>query len=179
MRLPRKLEHVSRKLTTEVGVDANAGVAVIFRMNLGKLELLLVKRAVIPGDPWSGDMAFPGGKKGVQDEDIMGTVSREVLEETGIDVRNNCYLGMMPPVDSTMRQDISVVPLVFVLEKTPEVKINEELSSYHWTEFDKLKWRRGRSLVKDNDVPVFDVGDERVWGLTYRMLEKLLKLAEE
>lgn len=179
MRLPGKLEHISRKLTTEAGVDANAGVAVIFRMNLGKLELLLVKRADIHGDPWSGDMAFPGGKKGVQDEDIMDTVTREVLEETGIDVRKSCYLGMMPPVDSTVRQDISVVPLVFVLEKTPEVKINEELSSYQWTEFDKLKWRRGRSLVKDNDVPVFDVGDERVWGLTYRMLEKLLKLAEE
>jgi hypothetical protein len=65
------------------------------------------------------------------------------------------------------------------LEKAPEVKINEELSSYQWTEFDKLRWRRGRSLVKDNDVPVFDVGDERVWGLTYRMLETLLKLAEE
>ena len=74
MRLPRKLEHISRKLTTEAGVDANAGVAVIFRMNLGKLELLLVKRAVIPGDPWSGDMAFPGGKKGVQDEDILMSI---------------------------------------------------------------------------------------------------------
>ena len=179
MRLPEKLEHISRKLTKEGVEDANAGVAVIFRMNLGKLELLLVKRAVISGDPWSGDMAFPGGKKGVQDKDIIDTVTREVLEETSIDVRKSCYLGMMPHVDSTVRQNISVVPLVFVLEKTLEVKINEELSSYQWTEFDKLKWRRGRSLVKENDVPVFDVGDERVWGLTYRMLKKLLKMAEE
>ena len=179
MRLPEKLEHISRKLTKEGVEDANAGVAVIFRMNLGKLELLLVKRAVISGDPWSGDMAFPGGKKGVQDKDIIDTVTREVLEETSIDVRKSCYLGMMPHVDSTVRQNISVVPLVFVLEKTLEVKINEELSSYQWTEFDKLKWRRGRSLVKENDVPVFDVDDERVWGLTYLMLEKLLKMAEE
>lgn len=179
MRLPEKLGHISRKLTKGGGEDANAGVALIFRLYLGKLELLLIKRAVIPGDPWSGDMAFPGGKKGVQDEDIMDTVTREVLEETSIDVQKSCYLGMMPHVDSTMRQDFSVVPLVFVLEKTPEIKINEELSSYQWTEFDKLKWRKGRSLVKDYDVPVFDVGDERVWGLTYQMLEKLLKMAEE
>ena len=42
MRLPGKLEHISRKLTTEAEVGANAGVAVIFRMNSGKLELLLV-----------------------------------------------------------------------------------------------------------------------------------------
>lgn len=179
MQLPEMLERIVSKLHTEGEDDAKAAVAVIFRVDLGTLMLLLVKRAVVPGDPWSGDMAFPGGKRTPPDEAIMETVAREVLEETGIDIEKGRYLGMMNPVLSSVRRDMTVAPLVFLLDYVPEIRINEELSSYQWTEFDKLRWRRGRSLVKDFDVPVFDVGEERVWGLTYRMLDRLLAMAEE
>lgn len=179
MQLPETLERIVSKLHREGGDDAKAGVAVIFRVDRGKLMLLLVKRAVVPGDPWSGDMAFPGGKRTPPDEAIMETVARELMEETDIDIKMGRYLGMMDPVLSSVKRDMTVAPLVFLLDDVPEITINDELSSHQWTEFGKLRWRRGRSLVKDFDVPVFDIGEERVWGLTYRMLDRLLEMAEE
>ena len=77
-----------------------------------------------------------------------------------------------------MRTGLAVIPLLYLLEEKPEITINDELDNYYWTDFKTLKWRCGRSIVKKFDVPVFDVGPERVWGLTYRMLQRLLTLAD-
>ena len=47
-------------ITPEEGVR-RAAVALIFRAGEdGSPELLFVKRAEYPGDPWSGQIAFPG-----------------------------------------------------------------------------------------------------------------------
>jgi len=109
----------------------------------------------------------------------METVSREVLEETGIDLGLTEFLGTLETVYSAVRPQMGVLPMLFLVEELPEIVINEELSSYHWTEFDKLRWRRGRGLVKGHDVPVFHIDREWVWGLTYGIVERLLALSEE
>jgi len=42
----------------------DAAVAVIFRVGAGdSLELLMIERASYAGDPWSGHVAFPGGRR--------------------------------------------------------------------------------------------------------------------
>jgi 8-oxo-dGTP diphosphatase len=176
---PEALDRIRRKLKSSGGEDAKAAVAIIFNEEGGRLELLLVKRARVPGDPWSGDMAFPGGKRIHSDGDMMETVSREVLEETGIDLGLTEFLGTLETVYSAVRPQMGVLPMLFLVEELPEIVINEELSSYHWTEFDKLRWRRGRGLVKGHDVPVFHIDREWVWGLTYGIVERLLALSEE
>lgn len=173
------VERIRRRLKTKGGEDAKAAVAVLFRRGPVDLELLLVKRALIQSDPWSGDMAFPGGKRGTQDRDLMGTALREVQEETGIDLNGSSYLGLMDIFFSTVRPEMGVLPFVFLVEGTPEVRLNEELSGFLWVPLGELKGTRGRALVKEMDVPVFHVKGEVVWGLTYRMLEKLLEIAEE
>jgi hypothetical protein len=73
---------------------------------------------------------------------------------------------------------MGVLPFVFVVEDTPEIRLNEELSSYLWVPLDELRGSRGRAVVKRREVPVFHVEGEVVWGLTYRMLDKLLELVE-
>ena len=178
MSLHDTLSKISEKLIQRGYEDATAGVGKIFHVEKGTLKILLVKRTKIPNDPWSGDMAFPGGKRSSEDTTIVDTVKREVWEETGIDLNIGQYLGRMEPEYSTVRTGLAVIPLLFLLEEKPVITINEELDSYYWTDFETLKWRCGRSIVKKFDVPVFDVEDERVWGLTYRMLERLLSLAE-
>ena len=60
-----------------------------------------------------------------------------------------------------------------------EVKLNEELSSFMWVPLWELRGAVGRAKVKDMDVPVYHVKGEVVWGLTHRMLRKLLEIAEE
>ncbi len=178
MHLPRTIDGIKRKLKIKGDEDAKAAVAILFRSGAGGLELLLVKRSFIPSDPWSGDMAFPGGKVGPLDRGLMETVYREVFEETGIDLRTSGFLGAMDPFYSSVRPEMGVLPLVFLVEGTPEIRLNEELSSFLWVPMGELRVSKGRSLVKKFEVPAFHVKGEVVWGLTYRMIEKLLELVE-
>ena len=46
----------------------------------GPIELLFVKRAEWEGDPWSGHVAFPGGRHEPQDETLWDTAARETHE---------------------------------------------------------------------------------------------------
>src|SRR5204863_9652046 len=70
----------------EAGVR-RAAVALIFRAGRdGSPELLFIKRAEYPGDPWSGQIAFPGGREESGDASLQQTAIRETRGETGIDL---------------------------------------------------------------------------------------------
>ena len=64
-----------------------ASVALIYRgANIREGELFFIQRARREGDPWSGDMAFPGGRLERSDTSSRHTAMRETLEETGLDL---------------------------------------------------------------------------------------------
>jgi len=50
-------------------------------------SILLIRRADRSGDPWSGHMALPGGRREAGDSDLAGTAIRETAEEVGIRLR--------------------------------------------------------------------------------------------
>ena len=63
---------------------ARAAVAMVLRPAAGGAsEVLLIERAEKPGDPWSGHMAFPGGRLDPSDPDPRFTAERETFEEVG------------------------------------------------------------------------------------------------
>jgi len=53
--------------------------------NLGSYETLLIKRREAQGDPWSGNLACPGGKL-EPGEDIVDAAVRETWEEVGLNL---------------------------------------------------------------------------------------------
>lgn len=60
------------------------------------LELLLIQRAAHDGDPWSGHIGFPGGRREDGDGSDLRCAVRETWEELGIDLTEGfMYLGRL------------------------------------------------------------------------------------
>ena len=64
----------------------SAVALVIDADHLMDASVLMIQRAVHEGDPWSGQMAFPGGRQEAQDPNAVATAKREMREEVGFDI---------------------------------------------------------------------------------------------
>jgi len=171
-----KLRHSLRPIGDS---DARAAVVVLLKEETGDLQIFLVKRATNPEDPWSGNMALPGGRRHPEDQNLMDTVIRETWEETGIDLHKHNFLGTLNPVASSGASTrLVVLPFVAIYRETPEVRLNKELRDYFWYPLSRLRSSEGKAVVEGHEVPAFLVNSEIVWGLTYRMLKNLLDLVQ-
>jgi len=67
----------------ETDCEIRAAVTLILRESAAdpaEAEGLFVRRAKVPGDPWSGHVALPGGRRDPEDADLLDTARRETLE---------------------------------------------------------------------------------------------------
>lgn len=77
---------------------SDAAVALILTGQGRDLSLCLIRRAEKSGDPWSGDVAFPGGRRGAEDVDPYATAERETDEEIGLRLHVEHRLGGLAPL---------------------------------------------------------------------------------
>ena len=138
----------------------------------------LVKRAVVEGVPWSGDMAFPGGKRANPEEDLVYTAARETLEETAIDIREKAKLGYMKPIYSSVRTNMKVQPVVYIFDEDPEIQLNYELTRHLWAPLKELVNSKTEEHVKGWFGEIYKYDGEVVCGLTYKMLKQLIEIIE-
>lgn len=178
MRVDEILSSLQGRLQSEPDEESHAAVAILIRPTDDDLEFFLVKRAVVDGDPWSGDMAFPGGKRSPSDRDLVETASRETLEETAIDIREKSKLGYMKPIFSSVRTNMKVQPVVYLFDEDPEVKLNYELTRFIWAPLKDLVESRTEEEVKGWMGEIYKYDGEVVWGLTFKMLKHLIELIE-
>lgn len=168
-----RLASALRPPSEEPDEDADAAVALLLKLSGDDLRILFVKRVENPADPWSGQMAFPGGKRDPKDQNLRQTVIRETFEETGINLHHSCrFLGALKPLRSTQRPEMRVLPYVILLEHEPSIDLNEELEWYIWISAEELAQHEGQAPLSFGEVPAFIIGDSVIWGLTYRILEK-------
>ena len=160
-----------------------AAVAVILREHherTGQSDLLFIQRANRDGDPWSGQMAFPGGHREPEDTSLMAAAMRETDEEIGLSLANAEYLGALDHQEARPRGktlNMLVAPHVFITKDTPDFTPNREVADVVWAPLSTLA---GNSLHDTQTLPmagnptVFNgyrlSGGHFVWGLTYRML---------
>jgi len=157
--------------------DADAAVALLLKPVDQSFKLLFVKRAENPADPWSGQMAFPGGKRDPEDQNLKQTVVRETLEETSINLLDRSrFLGVMDPLKSTKRPEMRILPFLILLEHEPTIKLNEELEWFVWISPEELLQHKGTAKFGFGEAPAYVFRERVIWGLTYRILEKFFQI---
>ncbi|HEX4628001.1 MAG TPA: CoA pyrophosphatase [Gemmatimonadales bacterium] len=144
----------------------------------GELEILLIRRAERADDPWSGQIALPGGRREPEDRDLLITAIRETREETGVDLLAAEQLGALDdlyPRTATL-PPVVVRPFVFALETRPTLVPNEEVQRAFWVPLLRLteaSVRRDVTLTlrgAKRTFPAYVVGEDVIWGMTERIL---------
>lgn len=165
-----------------------AAVALIFRggsesESSGEPELLFIKRADYPGDPWSGQVAFPGGREEPGDSSLADTAARETREETGIDlIRDGTFIGTLDDLRPRINRlpDVIVRPFVVLLERYEPLVLSNEVALAFWIPLRALKatesWRDTPVLARGVQINTraFHHDGHIVWGMTERILGQLL-----
>ena len=170
------------------GAPARAAVSVTFRSDRGEPEFLLIRRAEREGDPWSGQVALPGGRWQREDQSLEDTALRETHEETGLDIRaSGRVIGALDELRprSTLLPPIVVTPYVAHIAPSAPLVLSDEVAAAFW-----VPWARLLDPELDYEtevsargaiwrVPAFHLEGHVVWGLTERILRQLITRVHE
>ena len=158
-----------------------------------KASVLLIKRAEHENDPWSGHMAFPGGRSESFDKNGLATAKREMNEEVGFDIdhpeQQTTYggqlIGRLSDVRTTPRvipRTMVVSPYVLTVSSQPELQPNYEVAETVWVPFSFFADINNRSIYELNfkgrtiNMPCYRYEGKVIWGLTLSMIDEFVRL---
>lgn len=158
---------------------SQAAVSLILRAG-EEVEILLIRRAEADGDPWSGHIALPGGRRDPSDPDLLHTAIREAEEETALHLgKQGVPLGCLEPLQTTnpFLPPLFISPFVFGVNGRSEAEVaSAEVEEVFWIPLASLfdSATAGTVVVdirgEDRTFPCFRIDGRVVWGLTYRIL---------
>lgn len=126
-----------------------AAVAAILRDRPGasSADIFFIRRAEHPRDPWSGHIAFPGGRRELADASLLATAIRETREEVGIDLARGELLGRLPDLEASQSKHggLVVTPFVFAMRDDLVLAPNNEVAETMWISFARLAQGEARS----------------------------------
>lgn len=180
-RLEKALTGLNRQQLTG---ERRAAVCAICRSDSeGRCEILFIHRAEDPRDPWSGHMAFPGGRVDPSDDSPLRAAVRETREEMGFDLDEHARLiGRLSDVTAVARGrrlGLIIEPFVFKLTTTPTFQTNREVQDTLWIPLaffldddnrSNLDYDHGEITVT---LPCYRWKSKVVWGLTLRMIDEI------
>lgn len=164
-----------------------AAVALVLREQQLGPEILLIRRAERAGDPWSGHMAFPGGREDPTDPSLFATAVRETREELALDLEAHGRLlgalSVLPAIARGRSTGMVIAPFVFELtEETRFAYKLDEVQEALWVPLEPMMRGALKTTIpyelsgQSLRLPAHDVQGRVVWGLTYRMLDDLFAL---
>jgi 8-oxo-dGTP pyrophosphatase MutT (NUDIX family) len=158
---------------------AGSSVAVVVRE--ADRSILFLKRAEREGDPWSGDICFPGGRREPGDFDSIATAIREAREEIGLLLERSSLAGPLSPIlaPTHARNGLMIIePFVFLVSGSPRFELSREIRDAFWIPIESLE---REAIVR----PLLGVAlrfsayrwqGHVIWGLTHKVLTELLDI---
>ena len=149
--------------------------------------LLIMRRAERAGDPWSGQVSFPGGRVQPDDADTRAAALRELSEETGL--RPDASFMPVGRLSDLLTREhgrhrpMVVTPYVYRVPRAPAVAPGAEAARLWWEPLATLvDPGRQRSQVwrvagLPLPFPAIEVGGARLWGLSLMMVKELVRAA--
>ena len=176
-----------RPSVLELGDNKHAAVALMLRQGEEAVETLFIERARVQDDPWSGQMAFPGGMVEHFDVGARQAAERETVEEVGIDLAGADYLGQLDDQQGRHRghpTGIVVRGYVYVVDSTMQVEANYEVQEVVWVPLKRFLDARYYTRVvhpiePNQSFPGVRVGEKEhqiVWGLTRRFMSSFFSM---
>jgi 8-oxo-dGTP pyrophosphatase MutT (NUDIX family) len=165
-----------------------AAVAMILAAGTSDLDVCFIRRAERSGDPWSGQVAFPGGRAGPSDVNANAVAERETFEEIGLQLETHHLIGPLP-VRPIERQELNLLsPFVYYVEAGAQdvatVRERHEVASVFWVPlhhlFDdaaatELEYPLAGTATR---FPGIRYGEHVIWGLTLRVLESFAEIMQ-
>ena len=167
-----------------------AAVALLLRLGapLDEPEIFFIQRAQYETDPWSGQVAFPGGREEPGDKSLFDTAARETFEETAIDIHTHGeVLGQLDDLRPRIVRlpDVVVRPYVVLVGEHSDPILSNEVAASFWVPLaalrDKGGWRETVVTARGIEFTrrAFHHGGFVVWGMTERIVSRFLGLVEE
>lgn len=186
-RIAERLAYRERGLDLPSVDRTRASVAMILHQAANDVEILFIQRAAHDLDPWSGHIAFPGGKL-EEGELECQAACRETHEEIGIDLEQGRYLGRLSDIIGA-NLPVRVSCCLFGVDRMNcRPVLNEEVRDLFWVTLSDLR-DPGRHLQSGVafDEKFFDVPAIRLpvdnkpllWGITYRLVMQFLCLLKD
>jgi 8-oxo-dGTP pyrophosphatase MutT (NUDIX family) len=160
-------------------VDA-AVLVPVFRDRAGDLRVVLIVRA--EGGVHGGQIAFPGGRSDPGDASALETALREAEEEIGL-TRDRVHVLDALPVLETRSTGFRIAPFLARVvpppEWTPDARevtavIEARVIDLASDEAQGEVEMRFAGVAEPERVRYLRVGEARLWGVSYRILEPLL-----
>jgi 8-oxo-dGTP pyrophosphatase MutT (NUDIX family) len=179
------LDHIRRSLAARQPAllpthgRARAGVAMVLRDDPAGPSVLFIERAKREGDPWSGHMAFPGGRMDRSDADARAAAERETREEVGLVLAGAEQIGRLDDRQGNPATNPSLLisAFVYALPEAPELVLNREVERAFWFPVRELLEPArhvpytARASLEFPGILVGEPDRHVVWGLTYSFLE--------
>ncbi|MEM7008802.1 MAG: CoA pyrophosphatase [Thermodesulfobacteriota bacterium] len=187
----KKLEDLLSEIdSSEISQEAeyvHAAVMMVIKQTSNDYEMLFIKRPDDERDPFSGHMAFPGGRMETEDKTKDETAVRETIEEVGIDIGSSGrILGSLDDVipNNPKARNYIVTPYVSLLNEEVVMTLDpREVDKAIWIPVSHLTneqnteiriRERGGRKVKDY---VFYYEGYIIWGMTGRILHQFLSFS--
>lgn len=178
--------HNPRKIPGRKFFVRSCTTAIMTNEDPSEASILLIRRAERLGDPWSGHMAFPGGRLDKSDAHAFAGAMRELKEEIGVDGSQGLtHVGRLSDLITKAHEKLVpmiVTPFVFLADRKLEVTLNNEVQEVVWiplnflTNPENRKQMDFRFMSKTWKLPCYDYEGRHIWGLTLLMLDELIAL---